>query len=179
MQAQITLVLGGAASGKSAWAEKLVTASGRPRTYIATAQALDTEMEAKIAAHRARRGTGWQMIEAPQDLPTALGRLPAGHLVLVDCATMWLSNRLLAGADPAAESATLLAALSDCASPVVIVSNEVGQGIVPQAPLARRFREHQGRLNRRIAERADRVVAIMAGLPLALKGRLPGNTGQW
>lgn len=173
MPAQITFVLGGAASGKSAWAEGLVSATGLPRIYIATAQAFDREMERKVAAHRARRGADWQVIEAPQDLPAALGRVPAGRVVLVDCATIWLSNRLLAGADLAAEGEALLAALSNCASPVAIVSNEVGQGIVPDSALARQFREAQGRLNCRIAERAERVVVVQVGLARALKGNLP------
>lgn len=172
MQAQITLVLGGAASGKSAWAEAHVTASGLPRIYIATAQAHDREMAEKIATHQAQRGADWQTVEAPQDLSTALNAVPAGHVVLVDCATMWLSNRLLAGAGLAAECETLVSALADCASPVVVVSNEVGQGIVPESALARQFREVQGRLNRQIAARAEQVVAVMAGLPLALKGGL-------
>ncbi len=175
MRAQITLVLGGAASGKSALAEKLVTEAGRPRIYVATAQAFDREMDAKIAAHRVQRGPDWQTVEAPHDLPEVLQNAPAEHVILVDCATMWLSNRLLAEADVPAECETLLAALSHCASPVVIVSNEVGQGIVPDTSLARRFRELQGGLNRQIAERADRVIAVMAGLPFALKGELSGE----
>lgn len=173
--AGITLVLGGASSGKSAWAEALVARAGLPRIYIATAQAFDTEMEAKIAAHRRQRGTGWRTIEAPHDLAAELDALPADHAVLLDCATMWLSNRLLAGAEVDGEADALVEALAGCASPVVVVSNEVGQGIVPESPLARRFRDEQGRLNRAIAARAGRVVAIMAGLPLALKGSLPGE----
>ncbi len=175
MRPWITLVLGGAASGKSAWAEAAAVETGLPRIYIATAQAFDDEMAAKIAAHRQQRGAGWQTIEAPHDLPVVLAQAPAGHVVLVDCATMWLSNRLLAAADLDAECAGLLTALTDCASPVIIVSNEVGQGIVPDTALGRRFREAQGRLNRQIATHADRVVAVIAGLPLALKGDLPGD----
>ena len=175
MQPRITLVLGGAASGKSAWAEAVAVGIGLPRIYIATAQAFDDEMAAKIAAHRRQRGAGWRTVEAPHELPAALADVPAGNVVLVDCATMWLSNRLLAEADLEAECAGLMSALTECASPVVIVSNEVGQGIVPDTALARRFREAQGRLNRQIAARADRVVAVIAGLPLALKGDLPGE----
>ncbi|RYH08319.1 bifunctional adenosylcobinamide kinase/adenosylcobinamide-phosphate guanylyltransferase [Tropicimonas sp. IMCC6043] len=178
MAARITLVLGGASSGKSAWAESLVAGTGLPRIYLATAQAYDTEMEAKIDLHRRQRGDGWQTIEAPHALAAALASLPAGHVVLLDCATMWLSNRLLAEAEVEVEAEALLAALESCESPVVVVSNEVGQGIVPESPLARRFRDLQGRLNRALAARADRVIAVMAGLPLALKGELPGNA-EW
>ncbi|PRY23576.1 adenosylcobinamide kinase /adenosylcobinamide-phosphate guanylyltransferase [Aliiruegeria haliotis] len=178
MTPQITLVLGGASSGKSARAEALVRHLGRPRIYLATSQAFDAEMEAKIAAHRADRGTGWDTREAPHDLVGALGDIPAGHAVLLDCITMWLSNRLLADADPEAEFPALLAALESCACPVVAVSNEVGQGLVPETALGRRFRDLQGRLNRQIAQRADRVVAVMAGLPLALKGSLPEDV-EW
>ncbi len=178
MTAQITLVLGGASSGKSAYAERLVTASGRRRIYLATAQAFDQEMEAKIAAHRSQRGPDWRTIDAPHDLAAALAALPEGHAVLLDCATMWLSNRLLAEADIETEIEPLLDALSRCASPVVIVSNEVGLCVVPDTPLARRFRDLQGMLNRRIAERSSRVIAVMAGLPLALKGSLP-EEGTW
>ncbi|SNT18643.1 bifunctional adenosylcobinamide kinase/adenosylcobinamide-phosphate guanylyltransferase [Tropicimonas sediminicola] len=174
----LTLVLGGASSGKSDWAERLVDTMDRPKVYIATAQAFDPEMEAKIARHRSDRGGGWQTIEAPQMLTEALSSLPDGHVALLDCVTMWLSNRLLADAPLEEEIPTLLDALDTCNVPVVVVSNEVGQGIVPDNALSRRFRDLQGRLNRQIAERADRVVAVMAGLPLVLKGTLP-ETATW
>ena len=172
----LTLVIGGAASGKSALAERLVVATGRPRRYVATAEAWDDEMAARIAAHRARRD-GWTTVEAPHDLAGALAGAAAGEAVLVDCATLWLTNRMLAGADPAAEAAALAAALAACAAPVVVVTNEVGQGIVPDNALARAFRDAQGRLNQRLAAAAGRVVLVTAGLPLALKGGLPG--GDW
>jgi adenosylcobinamide kinase/adenosylcobinamide-phosphate guanylyltransferase len=166
---RLTLVLGGAASGKSGHAEALVTATGRPRVYIATAEAWDTEMADKIARHRAARGPAWRTLEAPRDLPAALATVTAAEAVLIDCATLWLTNLMLAEADlPAAETA-LLAALADCPAPVVIVSNEVGHGIVPDTALGRRFRNAQGALNQRLAARADTVVAVMAGLPLILK----------
>jgi len=170
----LTLVLGGAASGKSCFAEGLVTSSGRAPVYIATAQAWDAEMAARIAAHRdARAGAGWRTLEEPAALPAALAAVTAGEAVLIDCATLWLSNLMLADADlPPAETA-LIAALAACPAPVVIVSNEVGQGIVPDNALARRFRDAQGGLNRRLAARAGLVVAVMAGLPLVLKGALP------
>lgn len=167
---ELTLVLGGASSGKSAHAETLVAASGLRQIYVATAQAFDAEMRAKIAAHRAARGAGWQTIEEPVDLPAALARAAAGDAVLIDCATLWLTNLILAEADVDAAHERLVAAIDACPAPVVIVSNEVGAGIVPDNALARRFRSAQGRLNQTLAARAEHVVAVMAGLPLVLKG---------
>lgn len=169
----LTLVLGGAASGKSTYAEHLVAAASRPMLYIATAQAFDGEMHAKIAIHQDRRGAGWRTIEAPLTVAPALAGARADEVVLFDCATMWLTNQLMAEADlPTAETA-LFDALTTCAAPIVLVSNEVGAGIVPENKLARRFRQAQGELNQRLAQRADLVVTVMAGLPLALKGTLP------
>ena len=169
----LTLVIGGARSGKSAFAEGLMIGSGRPRRYIATAEAWDDEMRDRIARHRADRGTGWITVEAPLDLAAALAAVRAEEAVLVDCATLWLTNHLLADHDIAAETGRLLAALSACPAPVVIVTNETGWGIVPENALARRFRDEQGRLNQRLAGDADLVVAVMAGLPMVLKGRVP------
>ena len=169
----LSLVLGGARSGKSRLAEGLVRATRRPRTYIATAEAWDDEMRVRIRAHREERGADWRTVEAPHDLPAALADVPADHVVLLDCATLWLTNRLLAEADLAAETAALLAALRTCAAPVVVVSNEVGWSIVPENALARSFRDAQGRLNQHLAEQAGLVVAVMAGLPMVLKGRMP------
>jgi adenosylcobinamide kinase/adenosylcobinamide-phosphate guanylyltransferase len=166
---QLTLVLGGARSGKSRYAESLVTACPPPWTYVATAEPLDDEMRARIAEHRARRGADWRTVEAPCDLAEALQRNSAGGVVLVDCLTLWLTNRMLADADIEEDSARLEAVLSGIAAPVVVVSNEVGLGIVPDNALARRFRDAQGRLNQRIAARADRVVLMVAGLPLVVK----------
>lgn len=173
MGADITLVLGGASSGKSDLAEKLCLISERPRTYIATAQAFDDEMRFKIAQHQTDRGTQWTTIEAPFDAADRLNTIPSGQIVLLDCATLWLTNHLLADHDITAQTDALLLALSRCASPVVIVSNEVGQGIVPENKLARQFRIEQGRLNRRLAAQAHCVVGVMAGLPFALKGAIP------
>ncbi|MBI1417738.1 MAG: bifunctional adenosylcobinamide kinase/adenosylcobinamide-phosphate guanylyltransferase [Limimaricola sp.] len=168
---KLTVVTGGAASGKSAHAEGLALASVRtPRIYIATAQAWDDEMKAKVATHRDRRGSDWVTIEAPYDLPGALEGLAAEAVVLIDCATLWLTNHLLAEADLDAEAERLLAALAACPAPVIVVTNEVGQGIVPDNALARRFRNAQGRLNQRLAAAADTVVAVISGLPLVLKG---------
>jgi adenosylcobinamide kinase/adenosylcobinamide-phosphate guanylyltransferase len=169
----LTLVIGGARSGKSAFAEGLATASTRPRRYIATAEAWDDEMRDRIARHRQDRGAGWLTIEAPLDLAAALAEARADEVVLVDCATLWLTNHLLADHDLDDLTTALVAALSTCAASVVIVSNEVGFGIVPDNALARRFRDAQGRLNQRLAAEAGLVVTVIAGLPLVLKGRLP------
>ena len=167
---EITLVLGGARSGKSRYAESLITACPPPWDYVATAEPLDDEMRARIGEHRARRGAGWRVIEAPRDLAGALTARSDGSAMLVDCLTLWLSNLMLAQRDIDAEMDRLEAALSGIARPLVLVSNEVGLGIVPDNALARRFRDAQGRLNQRIAARADRVVLMVAGLPLVVKG---------
>jgi adenosylcobinamide kinase/adenosylcobinamide-phosphate guanylyltransferase len=169
----LTLVTGGARSGKSTWAEELARRSGRPRRYIATAQGWDDEMIERIAQHRRDRGDGWTTVEAPLDLVAALGTVQKGEVVLVDCLTLWLTNHLLAGNALADQATGLLAALVACPAPVVVVTNEVGWGIVPENALARQFRDEQGRLNQRVAAQADCVVAVMCGLPMALKGPLP------
>jgi len=169
----LTLVTGGIASGKSAWAETLAAASGKNRVYIATAQAHDTEMQAKIARHRAERGTGWRTIEAPRDLIAPLSGPWRDDVILIDCLTMWLTNQLMAGADLAQQSTRLLDCLSTVSAPVILVTNEVGSGGVSPNALARRFAAAQGRLNRDVARRADLVVALISGLPLALKGAIP------
>jgi adenosylcobinamide kinase / adenosylcobinamide-phosphate guanylyltransferase len=192
-------VLGGARSGKSRYAESLVTAMLPPWVYVATAQDGDAEMAVRIATHRARRGPGWQSVEAPHELAAAIAEVPPGTAVLVDCMTLWLTNRMLAlsgmgelaadaspctaddivpHTDPYAaiedvidgEFDTFAAALDGHAGAAVVVSNEVGLAIVPANALARRFRDLQGRLNARLAARADRVILMVAGLPLVLKG---------
>lgn len=166
-----TLVLGGARSGKSAFAERLLRESGLALRYLATAQALDGEMAGRIARHRACRGAGWTTREEPLALVAALAAEAApGRAVLVDCLTLWLSNLLLAERDPEAETAGLCEALGQAAGPVVLVSNEVGMGLVPQTPLGRRFRDAQGRLNQAVAAAVPSVVFVAAGLPLRLKG---------
>ena len=172
----LTLVIGGAASGKSDFAEHLVIKERATRVYLATGQAFDDEMADKIARHkRARAGDGWQTVEEPTDLKGALSSLPAGAATLLDCATMWLTNLIMDGADIAVETGELLAALSQVRGPVVIVSNETGHGIVPDNKLARRFRQEQGQLNRQLAAQADLVVQVTVGLPRVLKGALPGD----
>jgi adenosylcobinamide kinase/adenosylcobinamide-phosphate guanylyltransferase len=170
LSAQLTLVLGGARSGKSRHAESIITAQPPPWIYVATAQALDAEMAARIGAHRARRGAGWTTIEAPRELAATL----AAHSqapILVDCLTLWLSNLMMADAPIDEEYDRLEQTLAQATAPVVMVANEVGSGIVPDNALARRFRDLQGALNQRIAARADNVVLLVAGLPLILKGR--------
>ena len=169
--ASLSLILGGARSGKSRLGEMLITALPVPWTYIATAQAFDDEMRDRIAAHRAERVPGWRTIEAPLDLAGAIaGAQSAGHPILVDCLTLWLSNVMLADRDIDAESQRLLVALTDVTQPITLVSNEVGLGIVPDNTLARRFRDAQGRLNQSVAALAGRVIFMAAGLPLILKG---------
>ena len=168
-EAGLTFVLGGARSGKSRFAERLVTASPPPWLYLATAEALDPEMAARIADHRARRVAGWETAEAPLDLAASLHAAPEGRPVLVDCLTLWLSNVLLAGGDVEAASEGLAAVLSRPRGPWVAVANEVGLGIVPDNLLARRFRDAAGRLNQRVAAAADRVVLTVAGIPVEVK----------
>ena len=171
MVALVTLVLGGARSGKSRYAERLVEDQAGEPVYIATGSAGDGEMADRIARHRARRGTRWRTVEVPLALTTALvdaARPDRG--VLVDCLTLWLANLMAAERDVAAECARLRAALPALNGPVVLVANEVGLGIVPDNALARAFRDHAGRLNQDIAATADRVVFVAAGLPMVLKG---------
>lgn len=173
MLPKLCLVLGGSNSGKSAYAEGLVLRDAARATYIATAQAYDAEMEAKIAAHQTRRGAEWQTVEAPLDAAGAMDAASKDMPILLDCVSLWLSNHLLAEHDlPPLQSVLIDAALAHPA-PVVIVSNEVGWGGISENALARRFARAQGALNQAIAARADLVVAVMAGLPLALKGQLP------
>ncbi len=169
----VTLVLGGARSGKSRYAETVVEERPGERVYIATAAAGDAEMADRIQRHRARRGKGWRTIEEPLALAAALAReAVAGRAVLVDCLTLWLANLMAAGRDIDTETATLIAALGGVGgggASVVLVSSEVGHGIVPENPLARAFRDHAGRLHQAIAAASDRVVVVTAGLPMVLK----------
>ncbi|MFP6690630.1 MAG: bifunctional adenosylcobinamide kinase/adenosylcobinamide-phosphate guanylyltransferase [Alphaproteobacteria bacterium] len=168
--ARTTLVIGGARSGKSRYAEELLAAHSGSRTYIATAEAGDAEMAARIAEHKARRGTDWQTVEQPLDLVAALEAhcRPAGA-VLVDCLTLWLSNLMAASRDIAAETTRLAQTLPRLEGRAVLVSNEVGLGVVPEHVLGREFRDHAGRLNQAVAATVDEAVFIAAGLPLRLK----------
>ncbi|HEX4507768.1 MAG TPA: bifunctional adenosylcobinamide kinase/adenosylcobinamide-phosphate guanylyltransferase [Alphaproteobacteria bacterium] len=164
----VTLILGGARSGKSRHAEEIVQALPPPWTYIASGQALDDEMRERIAEHRRRRGEGWHTIEAPLDLTAAL--MQAGNTpVLVDCLTLWLTNLMLGDHDLADATVTLENALARRTAQTVLVSNEVGLGLVPETPLGRAFRDEAGRLNQRIAATAGRVLFMVAGLPMTVK----------
>ncbi|MEQ9470871.1 MAG: bifunctional adenosylcobinamide kinase/adenosylcobinamide-phosphate guanylyltransferase [Roseitalea porphyridii] len=167
----VTLILGGQRSGKSKLAENLIEDAAGGGLYLATAEARDGEMTDRIAAHRARRGPDWETIEEPLDI---LGQIrehaSADRPVLVDCVTLWLSNLMAAGRDAAAEVETLAQGLAGLAGPVVLVSNEVGLGVIPANALARSFADAAGLANQRLAACADRVVFTAAGLPLVLKG---------
>tara|TARA_E500000178_G_scaffold14529_1_gene14091 strand:- start:373 stop:894 length:522 start_codon:yes stop_codon:yes gene_type:complete len=173
MQHHITLIIGGAASGKSLWAENYTLSATKRPLYIATAQPFDTEMEEKIAAHRARRTAQWELKEAPLDLVEALSGLTSESCALIDCLTMWLSNHLLADTPLEPLETDLLKALSICPAQLVLVTNEVGYSVVPENALARKFRTVQGRLNQRLAAAANKVVLVTAGLPLVLKSADP------
>ncbi|WP_330083222.1 bifunctional adenosylcobinamide kinase/adenosylcobinamide-phosphate guanylyltransferase [Methylocystis iwaonis] len=165
----LTFVLGGARSGKSAYAESLVMAHPGPWTYIATAQAFDDEMRARIAAHQARRGGEWRTVEAPQNLPEAISAAPADLPLLIDCLAIWLSNRMFAEADLVADRAALVAALSARKAPTVVVSPEVGLSIVPENALARAFRDAAGLLHQEVARIAKDVALVVAGYPMKVK----------
>lgn len=181
----LQLILGGARSGKSALAEQRAAQSSGPVTYVATAQPLDAEMARRVAHHRARRPATWGAVEEPIRLAATLDRLATPQsCLLVDCLTLWLSNLFFNGRAAAqaeagapidcpllqAEVAALLDVLPHLPGTVILVSNEVGWGIVPMNPLSRLFADEQGRLNQRVAAVCDQVTLVAAGLPLALKG---------
>lgn len=167
-EGKLTFVIGGARSGKSAHAERLVAALAPPWTYIATAQGFDEEMRERIAIHRARRDRNWRTVDAPIELAAALEAAGEGA-VLVDCLTLWLTNHVLAGHDLGAQCARLVDVLSRPRGAWFVVSNEVGMGIVPENALARRFRDEAGRLNQQVAAIAHRVVLTVAGVPVQVK----------
>jgi adenosylcobinamide kinase/adenosylcobinamide-phosphate guanylyltransferase len=169
----LTLILGGARSGKSRQGERLVEAQAGACIYIATGEAGDAEMAARIRHHRQRRGPRWRTIEAPLDLVPALQSAAAPHAaVLVDCLTLWLGNLLGAERDLETERHALLAALPALRGPVLLISNEVGLGIVPDNALARRFRDEAGLLHQALAEAAQSVLLMVAGIPMTIKGPL-------
>ncbi|WP_278923605.1 MULTISPECIES: bifunctional adenosylcobinamide kinase/adenosylcobinamide-phosphate guanylyltransferase [Pseudophaeobacter] len=172
MSAPVTFILGGAASGKSKFAEDLCFKSTKSKCYLATSQIFDTEMQAKVKRHIQQRGPDWETHEEPLSPARVLDQLAPDQICLLDCATMWLTNHILAEGDLATAQRELLTAIGRCRAELVVVSNEVGQGIVPENALSRRFREAQGRLNIALAAQADRVVQVTAGLPLVLKGTL-------
>ena len=168
--ARSLLVLGGARSGKSAYAQGLAEAHGPDRLYLATAAAGDEEMAARIARHQADRGQGWTTLEEPLEIATALlMHTQAGRVVVVDCLTLWLSNLMLAGRDPGPSLTALADAMRRLTGPAILVSNEVGMGIVPDSKLGREFRDWQGRANRDIGAACDVVIFVAAGFPLQLK----------
>jgi adenosylcobinamide kinase/adenosylcobinamide-phosphate guanylyltransferase len=173
---QVVLILGGARSGKSAYAQRLAEAWWAKPLYLATAETLDQEMAERVKAHQRQRGSRWGCAEEPLDVARILlAATPPRDGVLLDCATLWLTNVLLKEGEPAVQSRKqdLLAALKASRTSVILVSNEVGLGIVPESRLGRDFRDLQGRLNQDLAAAADIVLFIMAGLPLALKGAIP------
>lgn len=172
MLPRLSLVLGGAASGKSVFAENLILNSTLSPIYIATSRIWDDETKTRVDVHKLRRDGSWTTIEAIFDLTFALNAATADQAVLIDCATMWLTNHVLEENDLLVAQTQLLRALKACAAPIVIVSNEVGQGIVPDNALSRRFREAQGRLNIVLAAQSDVAVQVVAGLPNVLKGTL-------
>ena len=171
MAARTTLILGGARSGKSRRAQALAESFGPRRVFVATAEPFDAEMRDRIARHREERGEGWRTVEAPLELPASLEASAADrpHALLVDCLTLWLSNLMLGEHDVEAASGRLLGVLERLPLPVVLVSNEVGSGLVPETPLGRRFRDEQGRLNRRVADVCERVELVVAGQPLTIR----------
>ena len=168
----LRLVLGGANSGKSQVAEQLIVATGRPQRYIATAQAWDDEMRAKIAKHRRQRGLGWTTVEAPLDLTDVLAAAKPEEIVLLDCVTLWLSNLMMAERNIQTACAELCTGLTHAPCPVIVVSNEVGQGITPDNAMARAFVKHQGDLNQELARLAQEVIFVTVGIAQTLKGRL-------
>lgn len=166
----VTLILGGAASGKSACAEALIGRMGREKVYIATAEPLDEEMRAKIEQHRkSRSAESWHTIEAPRDIVGALAGCGADRAILIDCLTLWMSNLMEDNADLEAETDRLLTTLDRAPGPIVLVSNELSGGLVPINKLGRAFQKAQGILNQRIAAHADLVLLVTAGLPMTLK----------
>lgn len=166
----LILYIGGARSGKSRLAEARALSLSAAPVYVATAQAGDGEMAERIALHRVARGAGWSVVEEPLDLVGALTASDGGPARLVDCLTLWLSNLMEAEREIGAETAALIDTLARQDAPVVLVTNEVGQGIVPDNALARAYRDAAGRLNQAVAEVADEVVLATAGLGLKLKG---------
>ena len=173
MLPELTFVLGGAASGKSVWAENYLLSRRLDPVYLATSRALDDEIKSRIKVHQSRRSDQWRTLEHETDLGPGLLTVAESEAVLIDCATMWLTNHLMDESDTSRARSGLLSDIAACRGPVVVVSNEVGHGIVPENALARHFRDLQGRLNIALAEQADVVVLVTAGLPQVLKGQLP------
>jgi adenosylcobinamide kinase/adenosylcobinamide-phosphate guanylyltransferase len=164
------LVLGGARSGKSRYAQMRAAAWNLQPIHVATAQALDDEMRERIARHRADRGPEWRSVEAPLELAGAIDAWSSpGAVLVIDCLTLWTSNLLLAGRDCADACSALVEAIGRAPGPVILVANETGLGIVPENALARRFRDEAGFINQRVAAAVSEVQFVAAGLPLRLK----------
>ena len=170
---KLSLVIGGVASGKTEFAEALAIHTGRARVYLATAEGDDAHMRRKIDAHRANRGKSWATVEEPLEIAGALAGVDPEHIVLLDCATLWLANHLRAGRRVAVAAEAMLAALAASPVRVLVVTNELGQGLAPTEPEALAFRDTHGALNRALAAEASLVVSVTAGLPQVLKGALP------
>jgi adenosylcobinamide kinase / adenosylcobinamide-phosphate guanylyltransferase len=174
---RLMLVLGGARSGKSRYAEQTIEAAAGFGLYLATAEVADADMAARVAEHRARRGPTWSTIEEPLDIAQRIeAETRPDRPILVDCLTLWLSNLMHADRDSDAETERLLAAIAHGRGSVVLVANEVGLGIVPETALGRAFRDQAGRLNQRVAAMAERVVFVAAGLPMLLKDTVTAET---
>ena len=174
MNSGSVLVLGGARSGKSRYGEQIALASGLQKVYVATAQAFDDEMDERIADHKKRRDGSWSTIDAPLDLAGAVRQgARTENVLLVDCLTLWLTNRMLGEGDEDKACDELAELVPGLPGLTIFVSNEVGSGIVPDNSLGRRFRDAQGRLNQMMAAACDSVVLVVAGLPMILKGDRP------
>jgi adenosylcobinamide kinase / adenosylcobinamide-phosphate guanylyltransferase len=173
--ARLTLFVGGVRSGKSRLAQQYAERADGDLLYCATAEALDDEMKARIAAHQERRGRRWSTVECPIDLPAAIRSVPSTVAVLVDCLTLWLSNLLLSGRDIGTATDELLEAMQASSVPIIIVSNEVGMGIVPESALGRSFRDLAGTLNQRVVMACDEVYLVIAGQTLRLKPERPDH----
>jgi len=173
---KVHLILGGARSGKSTYAERLAKESGLPVTYIATAQVYDAEFSKRVQHHKDRRPANWALVEEPHYLAQALSRLATpNQCLIVDCLTLWLAQWLCSDCNPPQESNleqqrdALLVTLPTLLGTVILVSNEVGMGIVPLGEINRQFQDAQGRLNQAVAALANQVTFVAAGLPLKLK----------
>ena len=166
------LVTGGARSGKSSFAEKRTKQLGSSLVYIATSEIIDSEMKGRVAEHQARRGSEWQTLHAPMNLAEALVEADGIGPCLVDCLTFWLNNLMFHNEDTVAATKGLITALKQRSDPVVLVTNEVGSGIVPENALARRFRDEAGRMNQTISQIADEVYVSISGIPLQIKPNL-------
>lgn len=169
----IQFILGGARSGKSRLAEQTAIASNKPVTYIATAQAWDNEMQERIMHHQAQRPAAWTLVEEPLHLAARLKQLDqAGHVILVDCLTLWMSNLLMQKDEniQSDECAQLLQVLPSLQAEILLVSNETGLGVVPMGQISRKFVDESGRLHQKLGQIADKVVFCVAGFPMILKG---------